>query len=52
MIMQLKGCGKRRRRPVFRRLVRRGVLSQAVVLTGRGEGRRWTLAELGEGGPC
>ena len=40
------------RRPVFRRLVRRGVLSQAVVLTGRGEGRRWTLAELGEGGPC
>ena len=39
-------------RPVFRRLVRRGVLSRAVVLTGRGEGRRWTLAELREGGPC
>ena len=40
------------RRPVFRRLVRRGVLSRAVVLTGRGEERRWTLAELREGGPC
>lgn len=40
------------RRPVFRRLVRRGVLSQAVVLTGRGRDRRWTLVPLEGGGPC
>lgn len=40
------------RRPVFRRLVRRGVLSQAVVLTGRGRDRHWTLVPLEGGGPC
>ena len=40
------------RRPVFRRLVRRGVLSQAVVLAGRGGDRRWTLVPLEGGGPC
>ena len=40
------------RRPVFRRLVRRGVLSQAVVLSGNGGARRWALMSLEEGGPC
>ncbi|WP_242622469.1 stage III sporulation protein AB [Intestinimonas timonensis] len=40
------------RRPVFRRLVHRGVLSQTVVLTGRGRERSWTLVPLEGGGPC
>ena len=40
------------RRPVFRRLVHQGVLSQAVVLTGQGGDRRWTLVPLEGGGPC
>ena len=40
------------RRPVFRRLVRRGVLGQAVVLSGIGGARRWELVSLGEGGLC
>lgn len=40
------------RRPIFRRLVRRGVFTRAVVLTGQGAGRRWHMEELGEGSPC
>ena len=40
------------RRPLFQRLVCRGVLTQAVVLTGRGGTRRWRLAGLEGDGLC
>ena len=40
------------RRPIFRKLIHRSVLTQAVVLAGRGCQRRWTLVALGEGGSC
>lgn len=34
------------RRPLLRPLVQNGALTQAVVLTGRGTGRRWTVEPL------
>lgn len=40
------------RRPVFQSLARRRVLSQAVVLTGRGRDRRWSVVPLEGGASC